>query len=290
MQKEAGSSQAAWAILVEGVAAARIEAHRLRAMVSRVLKLVESSPEKEHLYQVAGDIIGIAPHRLEALETHLDRTSYALAVIGEDHLRERLPMADRKLVDDAVERSRPLFGPLLQRSSAQVAARYLQADLIPPIGYPGGPCQVITRADKVLSPRIHDQIVDDVEEGKSLSNPEAAEVYDLDVERGATGTRFKRLLINPHAMYRMDLRGVTVPAVRAALQSFQQAYSIQKARGTSLARKWEEELSREDPILWASPNMGLTIVFKGKGSDAVIITVYWTGVMDPRPPGDGGCP
>lgn len=288
--REAGSSQAAWALLVEGVSAARVEAHRLRALVSRVLKLVEASPEKEHLYQVVGDVISVAPHRLEVLETHLDRTSYALAVIGEDHLRDRLPLADRKLVDEAVERSRPLFGPMVQRSSSRVADMYMQADLTPPLGHPGGPCQVVDRVEaEVMNPRTREEIIDDVEFGLDLSNPDAAAVYDLQVERGAEGTRFKRLIIGPHTAYRMDLRGVTVPAVRAALRGFQQAYSVEKSRGSSLARKWEEDLSRGEPIHWGDPQMRLTVVFKGDGQAAKLITTYWTGESDPRPPGDGGC-
>jgi hypothetical protein len=125
-KKEAGSSQAAWALLTEGVTSARIEAHRLRQMVSRVLSLVEVSPAKEHIYEMAGDLIQAVPRRLEALENDLDRTSYALSVLGEAHLRDQLPLADRKVVDEAVERAKPLFGPMLNRAAARVAERHLR--------------------------------------------------------------------------------------------------------------------------------------------------------------------
>jgi len=119
--REATSSQAAWALLTEGVAASRLDAHRLQHLTARVLAMVEKSPAKEHLYQVAGDIIQAVPARLEALERNLDRTSYALAVLGEDHLRDRLPLADRKMVDDATEKASP-FGPSSPRQS-EMAAR-----------------------------------------------------------------------------------------------------------------------------------------------------------------------
>lgn len=119
--KQAGQTQVAWALLTEGVSQARLEAHRLRHTMNRVQTMVDKSPAKEHLYERAGDIIMALPRRLEALETALDRTSYALSVLGAEHLRERLPMADRALVDDAAHKGAP-FG----RSAARVAERYLR--------------------------------------------------------------------------------------------------------------------------------------------------------------------
>ena len=291
--KEAGSSQAAWALLTEGVTAARVEAHRLRAVMSRVLQLVDTSEAKEHLYQVAGDLILSAPARMEVLEKHLDRTSYALSVLGEESLREMLPLHDRKIVDEAVERAQPLVGPGRSRSpAARVAERYIQrqADLSPPLGYPGGPCHVIERVEKsVRNPRLREEIIDDVEVGESLSNPEAAQVYDVEMEAGPQGTRIKRLQIGPHAQYRMDLRGVTVPLIRAALVDFFKEYSVEKSRGSYLAKKWEEDFARTEPINWTSRRLGLTVIFVVAGTDARIVTTYWAGESNPRPPGEGGC-
>jgi len=116
--KQAGQTQVAWALLTEANAAARLEAHRIRHMTNRVLAMVEQSSAKEHIYQVAGDLVLAVPRRLESLETHLDRLSYALSVLGTDHLRERLPMSDRALVDEATHKGRPF-------SASRVAARYL---------------------------------------------------------------------------------------------------------------------------------------------------------------------
>jgi len=101
------SSQASWALLTEGVASARVEAHRLKHLITRALKLVETSEHKEHLYQIAGDLIQTTPGRVGRLEVILDRTSLALAKMGEKFLEARLPLSDKNRVDEAVL---PAFG------------------------------------------------------------------------------------------------------------------------------------------------------------------------------------
>jgi len=48
----------------------------------------------------------------------------------------------------------------------RVAARYLRADLQPPLGDPGGPCQVIQRIEEeVPNPNLREHLIDEVEEG-----------------------------------------------------------------------------------------------------------------------------
>jgi len=116
-----GSSEAAWALITEGVTAARLEAHRLRHMVTRGLKLVEKSPEKEHFHQVAGDLIMGVPQRLLALERALDRTGLALSKMGEDYLSSRLPFDDKVLVEEAVEPA----GGFRKSQVEQLAKRWL---------------------------------------------------------------------------------------------------------------------------------------------------------------------
>lgn len=118
------SSQVAWALLTEGVTKARIEAHRLEHLINRAQKLVDTSEEKEHLYQVAGDILEAVPKRFEQLIIALDRTSLALAKMGEEFLESRLSLSDRTMVDEAVEAA---FGKSSPKQSlkARVADRYL---------------------------------------------------------------------------------------------------------------------------------------------------------------------
>lgn len=300
MNRTAASSQAAWALLTEGVTSARLEAHRLRLLLTRALTLCEKSPERDHLYEVAGDVINGVPTRLDNLERDLDRTSYALSVLGSDHLRDVLPMTDRKVVDDATEHARPFGGGGRSRTSeARVADRHLrrQADADPPIGWPGGPCHVVERIrGNVRNPRLREELVDDVEFGDDLSNPEAAQVYGPDMVERNVGTPLpfnlhkRRLNIGPHAQYRMDLRGVTIPQVRAAIAAWAAAWAKEKSKQSHIARRWEEDMMRGEGIRFTDSRSGLTVVFALVGSDTIkIITAFWDGGSDPIPPGDGGC-
>jgi len=92
-------------------------------LVERALALVEKSPEKEHLYQVAGDIISGMPKRLERIEMALDRTGFALSKMGIDFLEARLPLSEKMLVEEAIQSA---FGKSQFRQSiARVADKYM---------------------------------------------------------------------------------------------------------------------------------------------------------------------
>ena len=119
MQRKS-TSQASWALITEGVTNARIEAHRLKHLMSRAQNLVDKSPAKDHLYQAAGDIILAAPDRLAALERSLDRTAYALSYMGQDFLRGRIPFTDRQVVEEI-----QMETGQLKHSARRVTARYL---------------------------------------------------------------------------------------------------------------------------------------------------------------------
>lgn len=116
------SSEAAWALITEGVTKARLETHRLRHLMVRGMKMVEKSPSKDHLYQMAGDIFLGAPRRIEALETVLDRTSLALSKMGESYLSARLPFDDKALVEEAVDPA----GGFKKSRVERLARRWLQ--------------------------------------------------------------------------------------------------------------------------------------------------------------------
>ena len=71
-----------------------------------------------------------------------------------------------------------------------------EADLSPPLGFPGGPCHVVQRIDEeVRNPRMRDTLTDKVEHGEKLTNPEAAKVYSIETDRG--GGLFKTIKITP---------------------------------------------------------------------------------------------
>lgn len=123
MDKKA-SSEAAWALLMEGVTASRLEAHRMRILISRCEALVAESTQREHLYQVAGDIILDLPKRLQRLEILLDRTALALSGMGEDFLSARLPQSEKQLVEEATQSA---FGGRTPKNSIErVAQAYMQ--------------------------------------------------------------------------------------------------------------------------------------------------------------------
>ena len=125
--KKKSSSQASWSILSEGVSSARVEAYRLRHLVNRAMAIIEQSVAKDHLYQVAGDIIMGVPSRLDRIEQTLDRTSYALAKMGDAHLKQRLPIHDREMVEESIERA-DLLNPSFSKMSSNVAQRFLDTD------------------------------------------------------------------------------------------------------------------------------------------------------------------
>ena len=125
MSQKNSSSQASWALLTQGVASARIESHRLRHLFNRALKLVEDSTHREHIQQVAGDILLALPTGLGRLDTVLDRTGLALSKMGETFLEARLPLSDKTMVDEAVQ---PAFGGGKMRTSVdKLAQRWVAA-------------------------------------------------------------------------------------------------------------------------------------------------------------------
>lgn len=124
------TSQVAWSLLAEGVTDARLNVHRIRLLADRALALVEQSEARDHLWQIAGDIILALPEAVKDAELSLDRTSYALTVMGQDFLRGRLPFTDRHIVDEAMKSS-PFSSPKRDKESMEtrVARRFIQAQV-----------------------------------------------------------------------------------------------------------------------------------------------------------------
>lgn len=127
------TSQVAWSLLTEGVTDARLNVHRVRLLADRAIALVQQSTARDHLYQVAGDLILGLPKAVEDAEVALDRTSYALTVMGQDFLRGRLPFTDRYIVDEAIKAS-PFSSPKREKESmeSRVARRFLEAQVKAP--------------------------------------------------------------------------------------------------------------------------------------------------------------
>lgn len=165
----------------------------------------------------------------------------------------------------------------------RVLSRYLQADLSPPLGKPGGPCQVVQRIDQsVRNPALKHELVEDVERGVDLQNQDAAKVYPLDLEPGVGGL-FRQIRIRSHAQYRMDLRSVTVKDVQKALSSLLQNMGEWKVKRD---RRYDEMLRAIQTgtlINWVSPRDLLFVAFDVSGGVVNLITTYWKGEEDPGP-------
>lgn len=262
-----------------------MEAHRLRHLMNRGLKIVETESEerREHLYQVAGDLIEAAPTRLAKLESLLDKTQYALAKMGDDFFSSRLSIDDKTEVSEAIEHSAHPFSKSVKESASarSVASAYLhrKADLTPPLGRPGGPCSVVDRIEhNVRQPVLQENLIDEVESGLDLSNLEASRVYTLDAEMG--GGMWHKMLITPHAQYRMDLRGIGVGTIQKSLGDL----TTEMKRDRTLMAEVQTSAFR-----WVDRRRNLTIVVDSHGRDSVtIITVFWAQSATPKPP-EGGC-
>jgi hypothetical protein len=163
----------------------------------------------------------------------------------------------------------------------RVAARFQRiADLMPPLGKPGGPCQVIQRIeDNVRNPALKGELEREVGTGHTLSNPDASKIYPLDREPGAG--RIKNLLISSHAQYRMDLRSVTVEDVQRALTNWSKALNDLKSQKNPSYDRMIREMNAGS-VEWNDPKSGLFLVFEVRGDQAAIITTYWKGQKDPR--------
>lgn len=105
------NSQAGWALVTQGVTEARVQVHRLRHLLNRLISLSRDPRYSEILNRLLGDIISVAPDRVDELEVVLDRTGYALSMMGEEHLKGRLPLKDLTEVEEAIEGSKPFGNP-----------------------------------------------------------------------------------------------------------------------------------------------------------------------------------
>lgn len=162
------------------------------------------------------------------------------------------------------------------------------ADLSPPLGEPGGPCQVVQRIEEAIrSPKLKDDLVKGVESNEPLSNKDVGKIYDVDVEPGV-GTR-KQIHISPHAQYRMDLRGVTVRDVQDAVKELFKRLNDWKSQKHPAYARLHGPLSRGEKVEWTS-SKGITVVIVERDSSSLaVVTAYKEGIPDPvAKPGECG--
>lgn len=157
------------------------------------------------------------------------------------------------------------------------------ADLNPPLGKPSGPCQVVRRIEKnVQNPALKEHLIEEVEQGEDLSNPDASKVYTPIVEGGAGMIRTIR--ITSHGQYRMDLRGITVLNVQKAVGSLMAQVEKWKKENSPKLRDFMTNLAMGGKIEWVNPHDNLKVVLQPSGrGEVTLVSCFWKGIPDPGP-------
>ena len=186
-------------------------------------------------------------------------------------------------------------------SSVHNIVRLFLADLNPPLGYPGGSChfQDRVRSEVRNQPAVR-SIIKKHMEGEKLSPQDENQVYDDMMEEGPIkGTFFRSVKVSSHAQYRMDLRSINVPMLKAALRGFYDLYV--KALNTQGPDNYYTRALKGRDVRWVSPTPRLEVFFTvlrfqepdkklGKKAevDIRIDTIFHPGEspLDPVPPGE----
>ena len=164
-----------------------------------------------------------------------------------------------------------------------------QADLSPPLGYPGGSCYVIERIqDKVRNPRDRENLISLIEQGYPATELDAkttARIYrDVEVERGAPGTGIKAMAITRHAQYRMDLRGIRVSTLVGFFKEFHEDWAKSKSQNGTLYRDTELAVQRAKEIERTYDGLVVRFILidTRQGRVAQINTVFEPGEPKPK--------
>jgi len=162
------------------------------------------------------------------------------------------------------------------------------------IGLPGGPCHIIRDIEEESLPEgVKEDLIKDVERGKSLSNADADKLYPQQ-RLPAKADLFKTILLTSHAQYRMNLRGVTVRELQAVFEEFDRWYKARLKNPQNLKpaqRKLMSDLAYGEAARFAGNRTGLTIVFAvdKRKREARLVSCWWTDTPNPTKPKPGQC-
>ena len=171
-------------------------------------------------------------------------------------------------------------------------------DKSPPLGNPGGPCHVYDRIrKKIQNERTQDALIQNMEQGNYALGAQAElalEGGDL-FDKVSPDSIFAWAAVSPHAQYRMDLRGVTLPELRSELEKFARFYQSNEARGTPWFREADDRWAQGNSVKWSS-GRDLEIVVKVGGhydypgrKGVLVVTVLVPGNNKPRPVPESSC-
>ena len=167
-------------------------------------------------------------------------------------------------------------------------ARLQQADLSPPLGYPGGSCHLMERVREDAPAREQEALIEKIEDGDDLNLQDSGKIYDLEGEKGGRGSAFKAVVLKPHAQYRMDQRGITVADLRRYFENFQREWSKRKSQKVD---RWDTAIARREKIQWHDPKTKLFVAFQPLSPKQVaVITAYWDpATARTRPQPESSC-
>ena len=174
---------------------------------------------------------------------------------------------------------------MLKRALRQLERRVadLEADLSPPLGKPGGIVHTTKRIEDAIDDDfLESELIEQLEQGESISNQDARLVYRFDDCNGTSGLKiFKGFCISSHAQFRMDQRGITVDKLRNFFFNLEKymerneynlrAQDLIRSVESGWETKWVDQYSK-----------GLTVVFRLRGDSAKIITAYYKNKKDPK--------
>lgn len=162
------------------------------------------------------------------------------------------------------------------------------------LGLPGGPCHIIRDIEEENLPEeIKNELIEDLERGKDLSNADADLLYPpkrIPIQ----SSLFKNIYLTAHAQYRMNLRGVTVREIQAVFDEFIRWYKARMKNPDKLKpdqRKLMTDLAYGESAKFEGHRSGLTIVFSvdQRRREARLVSCWWTGLPNPPKPKPGQC-
>jgi hypothetical protein len=166
-----------------------------------------------------------------------------------------------------------------------------------PIGLPGGPCHILRNIEETpgLNPRLKAELIEDVEKGRDLDNNEANALYETQIIPLPGIESFKEVKLTAHALYRMDLRGVTISELKMAFEEvdkwFNRLRKIEPSKMKPLDREALLGLGKGEPLKFETKKIGLTVVFALDMRNRVVnlVSTWWTGIPNPPKPVEGEC-
>jgi len=160
-----------------------------------------------------------------------------------------------------------------------------------PLGLPGGPCHIIRNiSEEPLPERLKQELIEDVEKGRDLSNAQADKVYKKVVMPSKIDL-FATVELTSHAQYRMDLRGITTSEVQKAFREFERWFQARKSDKAPRSQDMRliEDIAYGKPVQFDAQRLGLTLVFVVDNRKARLVSTWWTGLQNPPKPRPGEC-